>query len=164
MNEPGLAFLQNMWVRNPERLKATIARAEARDGSGEELRSRMIEYALFAGCPTGRRLKAAFGEWIEQIAWDETTREIAGDPKTIFPPDPQHIEATIRKYQPRIIFAFGKIAAESVFQVLQATTFSHAAGWPRDIEFVTAPHPAARQPDTIRKLKEAAEKFKPYAR
>ena len=87
--KPCLAFLQNMWVRDPERVKRDIARY------GEECRLTYIEYCLFAGCLTGRRLRQAFGEdLLDRIVWEESTREIAGNasrfsrriPPTLPPP------------------------------------------------------------------------------
>jgi hypothetical protein len=136
-----VAFLQNMWVRDPERLKRAIKR------DGEELRIRMMEYSLFAGCVTGRRLKAAFGELIEDIVWEETTREIADNPKTIFPAQPEHIKAVLEKYQPDVVLTFGKIAADSVKPL-----------WSGRI--ICSPHPAARQGDVPDRLAAAASELK----
>ena len=141
LNMKIVAFLQNMWVRDPERLKLAIER------DGEELRIRMIEYALFAGCITGRRLKSAFGELCEEIVWEETTREIAGNPKTIFPAQPEHIKAVLEKYKPDVVLTFGKIAANSVRPL-----------WGGQI--LCIPHPAARQPETIQRLADAARELK----
>lgn len=61
-----LAFLQNMWVKNPDRVKAMVQR------EGEEFRRRFMEYALFRGCLTGRRIKAAFGELCDEITSQRT--------------------------------------------------------------------------------------------
>lgn len=145
-----IAFLQNMWVRDPERVKRDIAR------HGEECRLRYIEYCLFAGCLTGRRLEKAFGQEIcSEILWEESTREIAGDPKTIFPPQPEHIRAVIVEHKPTVILAFGKIASDAVFKELSGG-FQESL----DVMFIAAPHPAARQPDTIAKLNAAAEKLR----
>jgi hypothetical protein len=136
-----VAFLQNMWVRDPDRLKRAIER------DGEELRIRMMEYALFAGCVTGRRLKSAFGELVEDIVWEETTREIADNPKTIFPAQPEHIKAVLEKYQPDVVLTFGKIAADAVKPL-----------WSGRI--ICAPHPAARQSDVPTRLLAAASELK----
>lgn len=46
-----VAFLQNMWVR-PHQVAVV-----AKDGAASDMRERLIRYALFAGCVTGRRLK-----------------------------------------------------------------------------------------------------------
>ncbi len=149
-----VAFLQNMWVKNPVKTKAAIER------HGESFRLKFMEYALFAGCTTGRRLKIAFPEYLRKvIVWEETTREIADNPKTIFPAQPDHIRKVIETHQPKIVLAFGKIAADSVFRVLSDMTFAPGAN-SRDITFITAPHPAARQTDTLDKLKKAAEQMR----
>ena len=103
-----LAFMQNMWVRDPQRIKDSIAKMPVHQRA--EHRLRLIEYCLFAGCKSGRVLKKVFGPLCGEIIWEEASPEIAGDSKTICLPCPIH-------------------------------------GW-----IVCAPHPAARQPDTIQKL------------
>lgn len=124
-----LALLQNMWVRDPEKVKRQIAR----DQTGK-LRARMIYYALFAGCFTGRRLKTALGEaWCEKIIWEEASPVIAGEPKTYYPPDPEHIKSVLEKYQPEVIVCFTKRG----FRIIRELV-------PLSIPVIDAPHPAAR--------------------
>jgi len=136
-----LAFMQNMWVRNPERVKRAIERTPVEDR--ERFRSLLIERFLFAGCLTGRRLKATFGEELcDRIIWDEASPEIAGDPKTVCPPCEKHILAVIARHKPDVIITFGKVAGTAVYSVWKG-------------RIVCAPHPAARQPDIIQKLKQA---------
>lgn len=135
-----------MWVKDPERVKKSIERY------GEEFRRDLIERLLFYRCLTGRRLTAALGELTDQIVWEESTREIAGDTKTIFPPDLQHIEKVILELKPTAVIAFGKIAADAVFRVLSGCRISCV--------FIAAPHPAARQADTPEQLKRMAESFR----
>jgi hypothetical protein len=48
-----VAFLQNQWFKDPDRVRQMLTRAES-DDIREKLRDRMIHYALFAGCLTGR--------------------------------------------------------------------------------------------------------------
>lgn len=142
-----VAFLQNMWVRDPERVRRMISDAQRRNGSGEDVRQRFLAYSLFAGCLTGRRLRAAFGEELcAEIIWEETTREIADNPKTIFPADPGHIQTVLARYRPGMVLAFGKIAMSAV------SPFYNGLEW----DMITAPHPAARQADVLAKLKKAA--------
>lgn len=136
-----VAFLQNMWVRNPERWK----RAMERDG--EEMRRRLIEYALFAGCITGRRLKAAFGELCDDIIWEETTREIAGDPKTIFPAQPDHISAVLSAEKPDVVLTFGRIALNAITPLWNG-------------QLISGPHPAARQVTVVDELRGMASKLR----
>ena len=140
--KPVLAFLQNMWVKDPARVERDIARL------GEDYRRRVIEWSLFAGCLTGRRLKAAFPPWIlAKIAWEESTRQIAGDSKTIFPPDPGHITAALAAYRPLVVITFGKIAGDAV-QALWAGPL------------IRVPHPAARQLDTFARLQAASRELR----
>lgn len=154
--KPIVAFLQNMWVRDPDRIKKQIAEL------GEDYRTRVIHFALFRGCVTGRRIEKAFSETlVDQIVWEETTREIAGDPRTIFPAQPEHISAVIRKYQPRAIITFGKIAQEAVVSVLTGHgILDDGKLWTGCL--IHAPHPAARQADVPARLEDAAKLLRFY--
>jgi len=135
---PAVAFLQNAWFRNPEKVRDQIARG------GEPFRRKLLEYALFAGCLTGRRIRTAFGEDLcGLILWEETTREIAGDPKTVFPADLGHMAQVLADHHPRVVLAFGRIAAEALGSLNPP--------WTGPV--VTLPHPAARQPDTLDRLR-----------
>lgn len=141
MNKFGLAFLQNTWLNNPEKAKKGIAKW------GETYRTNLIEYCLFAGCLTGRRIKAAFSENLrDTIVWEETTREISGNPKEIFPADLNHIKQKIQEHQPKIILAFGKTAEKSL------TNFTN-------LPIIFMPHPAARQEDVMERLKYGALEY-----
>ncbi len=140
--KPVLAFLQNMWVKNPERVKAEIKK------HGEEYRTRLLRYCLFAGCKTGRNLTKAFGEdLLELIAFEETTREIAGDPKTIFPADASHIGNAITVHKPLIVVTFGTIAREAVQPYWTGM-------------FIKAHHPASRNTASYQTLTDAATRLR----
>lgn len=137
----GLAYMQNMWSRDPQRMRDHITRY------GEGYRVRMIEKLLFAGCVSGRRLRSAFGdELLRTIQWEEASREIAGDSKTICPPDPEHIRETLDAYKPSVVLTFGRVASDAV-----------GAIWHGPI--IRCCHPAARQPETIAKLNAAAREY-----
>jgi len=128
--------MQNMWVRRPERIRAMISTCG--DSDREQYRRDIIERLLFAGCLTGQRLKQTFGEWCDRIVWDESTREIADNPKTIFPADLNHMRQVIVEIKPRAIIAFGKIAGDALCKISNS--------------WILAPHPAARGNDTIQRL------------
>lgn len=137
-----LAVLQNMWVNDPEKVKAIIARTP-------QARRRLICYSLFAGCRTGRVLKQVFGEDCPQrFIWEESTTEIAGNPRDVFPADALHLKAVLEEVKPDVVIAFGRIAGVALSQLV-----------PGD-KLVLAPHPTARQPDTLQRLKWAAEAVK----
>jgi len=141
-----LAFLQNLWVRHPERLK------EAFELHGDVFRLAMMRRLLLGGCKTGRNLTKAFGdELIARMTFEETTREIAGDPKTIFLPDMGHIQKCLETHQPAIVLAFGQIAHEAVSQVVKQ--------WPGEpIIYIAAHHPVSRHPTSwSSQLRAAAE-------
>ncbi|RJP48773.1 MAG: hypothetical protein C4586_08660 [Anaerolineaceae bacterium] len=142
-----LAFLQNMWVREPEKVRAWLDK-------NPHLWNRAVTGFLFSGCLTGRRIKACFGDLVEKMTFEECTREIAGDSRTICPPNTAHIEACIEKYKPTVVVTFGRIAAEAVRPIW------HAWSTLTPEYFIALPHPAARQVDTISKLKSAANKIR----
>lgn len=134
-----LAVLQNMYVNDPERVKAIIERTP-------QARRRMLTYALFAGCRTGRVLKQVFGEDCpRRFIWDESTREIAGDTRTVYPADYEHLRAVLAEVKPDVVLAFGKVASGAL------------AGLVPGEKLVIGPHPTARQPDTMRRLRWMAE-------
>jgi hypothetical protein len=131
-----LAFLQNLWLREPERWQDLV--------NGER-RAAIIRHLLFAyGCLTGRRIKACFGELLEHMIFEEATREIAGDSRTICPPDPKHIKACLEKYNPKVVITFGKVAEEAVRPVRQGWINTSPTA-PYYSTFIACPHPAARQ-------------------
>ena len=147
-SKPVLAFLQNMWVKDPERIQKSIAT------HGEEFRMRLMRTFLFMGCKTGRNLTKAFGDQLlEQITFEETTRQIAGDAKTILPVDTHHIHEAIEKHQPRIVLAFGQIAHDAVSVVAGQWT-----GTP--FVYIAAHHPASRHPTSWASLLAAAAKVR----
>lgn len=148
-----LAFLQNMWVKDPEKVQQSLDRHL----DNPMFWNRMTKGLLFSGCKTGRVLIQTFGtDLIENIIFDECTKEICNNPKTIPTPDLIHIETTLLRLKPDIIITFGKIAFNTINNFtpeLQARTILN-------YRIIEAPHPAARQPITINKLREVAEKLK----
>jgi len=142
-----VAFMQNMWLKNPDSFHRNMAGIKD-VAEKEKYRRRIIHYALFAGCLTGRRLKYAFEEDVcRRIIWEESTREIASDPRKIFPAQPEHIKAVLEIEKPDVVITFGKIASNAL-----------APLWKGRI--VTCIHPAARDPLILSKLKIAAEDLK----
>lgn len=136
-----VAFLQNMWLRDPEKARRLIAKY------GESYRRRLIRYALFAGCLTGRRLRAAFGPAVcEEIVWEEATQEIAGNSRKVCPPEPEHIRAVLEKHQPAVVITFGRVAGDAVAEIWGG-------------KLIRCVHPAARQKGTVERLAEVAEEL-----
>lgn len=136
-----VAFLQNQWFRDPERVKKIIAmtvadEAERGGKDAEAVREFYIASFLFMGCLTGRRLQEALGEELcDQIVWEECSREIGGQASSKFPPDPDHIHAVLRRHNPHIVLAFGSVATPAVTAAVLKTNIK----W-----LVCGPHPAAR--------------------
>ena len=140
-----LAILQNQWFRDPEKIRAILKRHP-------EARRRMIHYSLFAGCRTGRVLKAALGEeWCRKIVWEEASPEIGGEASSCFRADTRHILDVIVDVQPTVILAFGKIASDAVNSLCPI----HRRGPPATIiNVIFATHPTARGVDTLRLLRD----------
>ncbi len=116
--------------------------------NGEEYRRRIMECALFAGCLTGRRILQAFDDaCLGEIRWEESTREICGDPKTVPAPDPEHIRSALQEQRPAVVLTFGTVAGDAV-----------AAIWTGLL--IRAPHPAARQATVPDELLRVAEQLR----
>jgi hypothetical protein len=141
-----LAFLQNQWFHNPAKVERLMQVYPDR-------RESMIRFALFRGCLTGRRLKAAFGEDLcDQIIWEEASPKITGRASDCPPADPAHMAAAIARHQPDVIMTFGRIAEMGMagIQVPRATLRLHG------------PHPAARGNQTTIQLAHMAEALQSY--
>lgn len=120
-----LAFLQNIWFKNPEQARAIFAR-------NPERRNQLIGTFLFMGCLSGKRLEQAFGDLCDEIIWEECSPEIGGQSSAAFPADFEHISGAINKHNPDVILAFGKLASDALRKVAP------------DQKLICGPHPAAR--------------------
>lgn len=143
-----LAFLQNMWVNDPDRVKAMIERSE----HAERLRRMLIARALFAGCVTGRRIRAELGDLCESIVWEEASREILGDPKTVPVADVDHMMKAMALEKPALVVTFGKVAEQAYAGIRQ--WFKPEPVW------IFSPHPAARNPACRVIFKEAMRRVR----
>jgi hypothetical protein len=131
-----VAFLQNLWVKDPERAQRAI------DKHG---RRHMIRNLIFVESKTGKRLRQAFGDMVDQIVWEESTKEIASNPQTICFPDPEHIKEVLETYQPLVVIAFGTLAHRAVPLLCKPGT-----------HYISSPHPAARMSDVPIRLHNVA--------
>lgn len=140
-----LAFLQNLWVKNPVKVQDMFDR-------NPERRNDLLRFLLFHGGLTGKRIKQAFGEDLAyEIIYEECTKEIANNPKTICKPDLKHIEESLLRIDPDLVITFGDIAYKSI---LKNTVYG--------LTIIKAPHPAARQSDTVHKLKLVAKRINQF--
>lgn len=146
-----VAFMQNQWFKNPERVKATIARTiekEAARGTrdAQAVREYYIAAFLFMGCLTVRRLKMALGEDLcDSIIWEEQSPEIGGKSSSVFPPDFVHIRRVLGIHDPSHVVAFGVHAQGALLEIQQRDQ----SRW----KLILAPHPAARQENVMERLK-----------
>lgn len=130
-----LAFMQNMWLKNPERWKDTLQRYidRGKHEHAEQLRKRMIHYALFAGCRSGQVLKRYLGEkHCSNIIWDESSLQIGGVASSSFPANIEHMQTRIISEDPDLILGFGKTACEALTKINPRQTW------------MVAPHPTSR--------------------
>lgn len=138
-----LAFLQNQWFNDPEKVRAMIARQPA-------VRRRLIHYSLFAGCRTGLILKAGLGEdWCRKIVWEEASPEIGGEASSVFPADHVHIQKVIEEVHPDVILALGKVASDAVNSLCPIRNL------PKRCTIINVIHPTARGFDTVSLLRDA---------
>lgn len=132
---PILAFLQNQWFPNPERVKAIYARHANDPVHCAKLRAAH----LFMGCLTGKRIRAAFGDDMRhEIVYAEASPEIGGHASSSFKADPSHIASTIEFWKPKIVIGFGRIAGDGVMAAMRLLQGKS------EFYFTLAPHPAAR--------------------
>lgn len=140
-----VAFLQNQWFKDPERVRALIARHTRDSEYGSTYRQKFLTRALFSGCLTGRRLQASFGDLCDKIFWEEASPEIGCESSSNFPPDEAHIRQMIETERPELILCFSRAAFPVIDRIVQG-----------EIWCIQSRHPAARQPDTIRILNKTA--------
>ncbi len=133
-----LAFLQNQWFRDPDKIRKMIA--EAGDAQRQkELRRRLTKWALFAGCKTGRVLNRCLGEDLcERMIWEESSKDIGGHSSASFPADLAHIAECYEEFQPEIVVGFGRTAGDALVALREEYQI------PTKVVFLSAPHPAAR--------------------
>lgn len=121
-----LGVLQNTWVRDPARVEAMIAREPTK-------RRRILAIILFAGgSPTGRRLRAALGNWCERIEWENADPTITDRPAAHVRGDVAHLEKALDEVKPSIVITFGAIAYKTLTQTM----------WRGHL--ICGPHPTAR--------------------
>lgn len=132
-----VAFLQNMWVKNSR----TVWNVMKHDATSD-VREKMIAYALFAGCLTGRRLRDYLGvKLCEEIVWQEASTAVSTDPKLYFPPEPVHIRAVLNKHKPNVVLCFTK-AGEGIIRTMLDDGMT----------FIPCVHPACRANNVFEKL------------
>jgi hypothetical protein len=142
-----VAFLQNQWFRNPESARRII------DHHGDRGRRFLIEFALFRGCLTGRRILQAFNGKPD-VRWEEASTEITGQASACPPADLAHMRRVLEEERPRIVMAFGRVACDA-FRAIAAES-----GSTPEYALICGPHPAARQPSVMWELEMMAKEYR----
>lgn len=155
-----MAILQNMWFKDPERMKIIYEKYISREEDG---RQTFIRDFLFFGCLTGKRLDNAFepifgDEWRWRIVWEESSHQWGNHSASSFGYDVDHICSSLKKYKPGIVMTFGNIARdgwrESNIKYLDE-------GNEKVVEHIIAgPHPAARGASVTSDLRAMAVKLR----
>lgn len=127
-----LGLLQNQWARNSASVAAMFAR---RPEHRHELIARMLMQST-----SGRRLRAAFGVWLDRIVWENASPGVVERADGCLAPDIAHVNGVLASIRPDVVIAFG----------VQATRAIEGSSW-RGVTF-TAPHPAARCHDVQERL------------
>lgn len=140
-----VAFLQNQWFEDPKRVRRLYEKHPDR-------RQQFIRDFLFMGCLTGRRLEATFGDDVDQIIWEEVSKEIGGKSSSKCKADLQHIESIIEKFKPNIVLSFGIIATQAIGR-LELNRINQAVLF----QWKTCIHPAARQANIMQELRSTAD-------
>lgn len=163
--KPTIMFLlQCQWFRDPDRARQVLATYVTFEGE-EEGWNRFVRDMLFMGCLTGRRIREAFGDVLCEDAcgygetpvttvFEETSREMGGRSGAAFPPDPDHLTASLRLHRPDIVVAFGRVASEAL---ALPEVKAEMEAQPQTIDVVHTGHPAGRGPNVMNGLREAAE-------
>lgn len=130
-----LAFMQNMYFNDPEKVQAIFDRHP-------EDRNRLIGLYLFMGCKSGKVLRQTLGEDLcDKITWEESSRRLGDISSSRFPHDPNHIARAVHIHNPELILAFGAIASKGVQTLCtDGGTGKTHHGTP----VLYGPHPAAR--------------------
>ncbi len=151
-----LAFLQNMWFKDPDRMKTIYAKYVEREEPGKG-RARFIRDFLFFGCLTGKRLRQAFGEdECMDFIWEEASPEMGGHSSSSFSHDPIHIADAIKLHQPKVVLVFGKIAQAGVVEAQAKSLIESSPPW----QYLYGPHPAARHATVMNELHQMNDKLK----
>lgn len=130
-----LGVMQNQYFNDPDKIRRTLASFGDDVARREKYRRRLIAFALFRGCKSGRVLERVFGEELcGRIVWEEASREIGGHASSVFPADVAHLTATIADVQPGVIVGFGQVACQGIERALGS----------KRVPFVRTIHPAAR--------------------
>lgn len=120
-----LAFMQNAWFP-PGTERGIIERYQ----TDQEFHRRLLAMTM-----SGGRLLSAFGhDMYNQIWWDNVSPTHTETPSGLSAADMQHVELTIKTYQPDVIITFGKSAEEALDQSIMAM----------DIDYMCCHHPNAR--------------------
>lgn len=150
-----VAFLQNMWFKDPERMKKVYAHYLKREEDGLG-RQRFIRDFLFFGCKTGKMLDKAFepvfgDEWRWKVWWEEAHDQWGGHAASSFGFNARHMADVLVAKKPTAVLLFGKVASDGFAAVFKQKLIENYQS-----HLIIGPHPAARGPDVAASLSSMA--------
>lgn len=112
-----LCFMQNQWQPDADDWRAYWAEKRGQSHF-YALRLRVIgNYIRNGKSMTARRLQSAFGDMIEDMAWENSTWQVGNRPSSKFPADLDHMNAVIEVVNPLVIVSFGSIARDGLLKM-----------------------------------------------
>lgn len=117
-----VAFLQNAWFRDVDRVLAVAKRAAERWPEEGSVRNRLLDIWNFGlrQSYTGRQLLKALGEDLyDEIHWDNASTQLGRKSSAKFPAEPEHIKSVLEEHKPELVLAFGRVAGDALPKVWQ---------------------------------------------
>lgn len=139
-----VCVLQNQWFYDPPRIKRMLAYPTQ---DKQKLRRRLLAYALFAGCKSGRMLRQHLGDkWCDRALWENASDEIGDCASSCFPADPRHLLTVVRTEKPHVVIGFGKVACDAFHngQDYERGQRDVIEWGGHEFHFISASHPTAR--------------------
>jgi len=132
-----LGFLQNQYAAGQKDADEWSAIYE----SVPQVRRRIIsKYICHGHSLTARRLQKAFGENIEQFAFENASPLVGTHSSSRFAADSEHMASVIEEVKPVLVVTFGKVAEEGLYFLLNCDKWTMERS-------LFLPHPAARGTD-----------------
>lgn len=149
--------MQNQWFFDPPRIQKAMASAT----DPVKYRKRLLSYALFSGCKSGRMLRQHLGDkWCDRIIWENASDRIGDCASSVFPADMKHLKNLVGTEQPDIIVGFGKVACNAFLgDYEEHATVTELLWHGAAFAFVATTHPTARGERVGGELQECAREL-----
>ena len=144
-----IVIMQNMWVKDPAIVKEILNR---HPGAWQEC----VKRFLFSGCKTGRIFQQCWSNKVcELCVWDESTFEIADNPRWVPNYDGMHMLNAIKQMKPNIIILVGKQARDGFASICHYVDYGEPS-------IFSCQHPCARGSGVLPHLREIGNVLKKH--